>query len=746
MRRVRCGHERALPAGRSTAGGDELSARFLVFWLLLIGLAPAAHPAAVEPYDEVVDVTGLSGAAACASIQGALNDVLGGKTSSKRVLVRGQLGTPTDPVDFSMFHNAGEQGAGGRPWPYSVCHAFWTPANAMPGEGIVDGYPDPLLGGVLREGAATGDSTRSTVAFREKLCHNFSIDRKLAVVRSGRGKGQIRRVAGCESDSVARVEPEWDEPPDASSIVSIVVHRVMNFGQIDLYVEYDLDVHYRNDERQGRWQHGVFADMGLACYFIGDYMPGDQGAGCPATILDGIHRSGRITVHEYGRRDDDRECAPTWLDDRHLTNRPYSIVWQAYGQGVHRGSDSVRLDVVGQGDRDNVGVAAAQTWTKDFRGWRIKQIGTGLWLGGSLNDTLYDPYITGNEFGVVIGANESWGAGSPRSSRCYTGFCAPFQPDGVIFNFRGGVVEGNRCGNFVMFGGYGGEVDRTFVETANPGAPTYAGHSVIVGAGVCDASSGESERQGRDRSGQVCADDLDCPGECVVDPDARRLFAFQWNAALVSNRGSSDWFSFALGKGTRAEYLHWGKSKVQNVRVMGGGLGGEYGHPGLGPGGQGGVYFFASEGASVLMDVDEASGTRRVDRLPPYDYYVSMPALDFQQTIERPGVARHLLGVFPRRATCTGGRVSLVGGDGSASLTWTIKVGPVSGGQGERREVDLLGRARVARRSGSPDHFSSADLARPYVPRGATAWLEITDARGGPDAVHAHLRCYEDKW
>ena len=43
-----------------------MSARFLVFWLLLIGLAPAAHPAAVEPYDEVVDVTGLSGAAACA--------------------------------------------------------------------------------------------------------------------------------------------------------------------------------------------------------------------------------------------------------------------------------------------------------------------------------------------------------------------------------------------------------------------------------------------------------------------------------------------------------------------------------------------------------------------------------------------------------------------------------------------------------------------------------------------------------
>ena len=95
---------------------------------------------------------------------------------------------------------------------------------------------------------------------------------------------------------------------------------------------------------------------------------------------------------------------PTWIDADSLTNRSHSIIWQGYGQGVQRGSDTVRFDLVGQGDRDNIGVVAVQTWSKDFEGWRVKNVGTGVWISGSLNDTLYDPYLTGNDFGVVIGA------------------------------------------------------------------------------------------------------------------------------------------------------------------------------------------------------------------------------------------------------------------------------------------------------------------------------------------------------
>ena len=93
-------------------------------------------------------------------------------------------------------------------------------------------------------------------------------------------------------------------------------------------------------------------------------------------------------------------------------NRDYSIIWQALGPAVTRGSDDTELLIFGDGDRDNVGVLLFNTWTKDFRRWRIRGIGTGLWIAGSLNNTLYDPYIAGNEFGVVVGSNEAWGTGA----------------------------------------------------------------------------------------------------------------------------------------------------------------------------------------------------------------------------------------------------------------------------------------------------------------------------------------------
>ena len=724
----------------------SVRARFQIIsacWVLFL-ITP--HFAWARSYDAIVDVTGKTGSVACAEMQAALNPALGGRHVSRKVLIRGQLGTARRPVDFTMFRNEGASGAGGRPWPYGVCHAFWPVPNGVAGEGIVNGYPDPLRGRVVREGDASALSTPSTVVFKKRLCQNFSIDRKLAIVQSGRGQGQVRRLDGCDSETVARVVPDWETTPDASSRVAIVAHRIQGFGQMDLHVDYDLEVHYRNDEKQGQGEYGVFADMGMACYFVGDYSPNGSGANCPMVILDGVHRSGHISIFEYGRRDDGEDCAPTWIDSENLTNRSHSIIWQAYGQGVQRGSDSVRLDLVGQGDRDNVGVVAAQTWSKDFHGWRIKRIGTGVLLSGSLNNTLHDPYVAGNEFGVVVGANEPWGSGFPRWKNCFTGFCEPFSKPAVGFNFRGGVVEGNACGNFVMFGGYAGEVDRTFIETASRGASNYAGHSVLVGAGVCDAKAGRSQRQGLERSGRVCADDLDCAGTCLVDPKSKRTYAFQWDASLVSNRGSSDWFAFVLGKGTRAEYLKQPDAAVQNIRVMGSGFGGESGVSDLKSRAGRGLYFFPTQGASVRMDADDAIGTRASDHLPPYDYYVSMESRDLERFIERPSPGRYALGRFPRRATCTGGEVS-IHGDGNPGVAWTIKVQPESpAGRRARPPFELIKGGRVAVTSGVSNRFQSADFSRPFVPHGAEAWLEISSVRGAPRDFSLEVRCWEDKW
>lgn len=711
----------------------------VVFVLASLVSSGGAMALGVE-YDRVVDVTGLPGPVACAAMQDALNDALGGAVASRRILIRGSLGTREAPVDFSMFHDAGRRGTSERDWPYAVCHAFWPSIDTTPGSGVVGGYPDPLLGRLISEGRATGRSTPSSIDFEAERCHSFSIDRKLAIVASGRGEGQIRWVAGCETRKRARVEPDWDEAPDATSTIRIVALPQMDFGVMDLEVEYDLEVHYLNSPAQKEGQYGVFADMGLGCYFSGEPGPSADSGGCSPLIVDGLHRRGRIRVHEYGRRDDDLACVPTWLDDDRLTNRPFSIIWQAFGPGVLRGSDDVRLEVIGEGDRDNIGVVAFHTWSKDFRGWRINRIGTALWIGGSLNDTLYDPYLVGNEFGVVVGANEPWGAGFPRWKECYSGFCNPFATDMVAMNFRGGVVEGNTCGNFVMFGGYSGDVDRTFIETGARGSPTYAGHSVIVGAGICDGRTGRSERQDRDRAGQVCGDDRDCPGECVISSGEKRTFAFQWNASMVYNRESPEWFAFVLGKGTRAEYLDPSRSQVQNIRVLGGGFGGERGHPELGtPNGEG-LYFFASDGASALMDADDAIGGQHTDHLPPYDHYVSMASKDFERVIEHPAPGRYALGRFMRRATCTGGSVSVIGPVDS-SAAWTIRAQPAGSGPA----FELIEGGRIARGTHVDDWIRAADLSHPFVPARALASLEISSVTGSPEALVVSLRCFEDK-
>ncbi len=710
------------------------------FFLVLVLVLP--DPLHADAYDAVVDVTGRPGPAACEAMQAAINPALEGRGLARRVLIRGQLGTPSRPVDFTMFRNEGKKGASGRPWPYGVCHAFWPIPDLESGSAIVNGYPDPLQGRIVTAGAVGIGSTASTVSFEERLCRQFSIDRKLAVVKSGKGAGQIRRVAGCQSETTMSITPDWETTPDASSRVAIVAHRIQSFGQIDLYVDYDLEVHYRNDEKQGRGEYGVFADMGLACYFVGDALPQGRGANCPMAILDGLHRAGRITVHEYGRRDDGQDCVPTWIDADSLTNRSHSIIWQGYGQGVQRGSDTVRFDLVGQGDRDNIGVVAVQTWSKDFEGWRVKNVGTGVWISGSLNDTLYDPYLTGNDFGVVIGANTAWGSGFARWKHCYTGFCDPFVKASVGFNIRGGVVEGNMCGNFVMFGGYSGEVDRTFIETAGRNSPAYAGHSVVVGAGVCDQKTGRSPRQGRDRKGQICADDRDCPGQCQVNAQSKRAYGFQWDASLVSNRGSSDWFAFVLGKGTRPEFLKMPDASVQNIRVMGSGFGGETGHPELKTERGEGLYFFASSGASARIDADDAAGTRASDHLPVYDHYVSMGSRDLRRFLESPRPGRYPLGRFSRRATCTGGEVA-VSGDQASSVDWSVWVKPAKGRR-QRTAFELIQGGQKTR-SARPDAFRADQITHPYVPSGAEAWLEISSVRGAPSGLVVEFRCWEDK-
>lgn len=706
----------------------------------LVLLHAAAGPAAADSgslYDEVVDVTGMRGRDACLAMQQALNDALAGEVTSKRVLIKGRLGSRRQPADFTMFHNAGERGEGSRPWPYSVCHAFWPIRNTRVGEGTAEGFPDPLFPRTLQQGRATRKSTRLTVDFDRQICRDFSFDRKQVEITEGRGRGQMRWIEKCESASRARVSPPWDVAPDASSRVRIIDWAHHNFGRIDLHVTYELEIHYRNSDAQQAWQHGVFADVGLHCYFIGDHRGGMNRGACPSRIADGIHRSGRITVHEYGRRDDGPDCAPTWLDREHLTNRPYSVIWQAYGPGVHRGSDDVHLDVVGDGDRDNIGVVAVQTWTRDFRGWRIKQIGTALWIGGSLNDTLYDPYFTGNEFGVVVGANAPWGAGFPRHVDCVTGNCDPFRKDSVSMNFRGGVVEGNLCGNFVMFGGYSGTVDRTFIETGAAGSPYFLGHSVLVGAGVCDGTRDPTPRQGVDRAGMTCGDDRDCGGECLVDAAARRTYGFHWNAALVGNRGSKDWYAFMLGKGTRERFLNRIWARSSRIRVTGRGFGGEDGSEG--DASATGLYFFASEGASARIDADDALGTARNHHLPPYDHYVSMPNRDLEVVVRDVEPGRYTMGRLVRRATCTEGSGILLG-EGSPSLRWSIAyaTGP------NQPPLELIEGGRRATRSGRANAFRSREIDNPFLPAGALVWADVSDVRGGSAELVLTLRCWED--
>lgn len=709
--------------------------KYLFFSLIILAacLPQSARAIAGADYDVVVDVTGLPGAEACQSMQAALNDALAGRrVGGKRVLIQGSLGTPEDPADFSMFQNKGEQGAGEKPWPYSVCHAFWPIVNAKTGEGVVDGYPDPFSPIVLRTGKARQHQDKGIVVFADDQCHNFVFNRKRAYIVSGTGAGQMRRITGCPSRRIGTLEKEWDTPPDSTSLVQVLDWRNPRAHEVDLHVHYELDVHYKNSPKQQAGEYGVFADVGLHCYFMGALEGGDRQKGCLSLISDGIHRSGTITVREYGQRDDGYECRPTWPARHRLMNRDYSIVWQALGPGVLRGSDDTALYIKGDGDRDNVGVLLFQTWTKDFKRWRIGGIGTGLWIAGSLNNTLYDPYIALNDFGVVVGSNEAWGAGWPRWDQCFTGNCEPNTGHQTGLSFRGGVVEGNQCGNFVMFGGYSGEVDRTFLETGMKGTKTYAGHSVLVGAGVCDFSRGPSRRQGKDRSRRVCGDDDDCGGVCVVNSQARRKFEFAWDAVMASNRADPRWYSFMLGKGTQASHVY-PVLQGSNIRVTGKGFGGEYGH------GSPALDFYPSEGAALGVNASAALGKSSDTVLPAYDYYVDMPYRDLAVTIPRPKTGVYGLGTLMAASTCTRA-VAESRGKSRALGRWSLWYGKNQGKAGTEMAVG----GKPLPRGTISSELKAGDFDNAYLPRDSKVWLVISDLMGDSAEMTVTLRCWDD--
>jgi hypothetical protein len=706
---------------------------FFSLIILVVGLPQPSQALPSDEYDVVVDVTGLPGDKACQSMQAVLNDALTGRRAGdKRILIKGSLGTPENPANFSMFQNKGASGTRKKAWPYSVCHAFWPIVNAKTGEGVVDGYPDPFFPTVLRRGKARAHPDKKLVVFAEELCHNFVFNRKRAFIQSGTGAGQMRRITGCQSRQIGTLEREWDTPPDSTSVIQVLDWRNPRADEVDLHVHYELDVHYENSAAQEAGEYGVFADVGLHCYFMGALEGGDPQKSCLSLISDGIHRSGSITIREYGQRDDGEECRPTWPARRRLMNRDYSIIWQALGPGVLRGSDDTELHILGEGDRDNVGVLLFQTWTKDFKRWRIGGIGTGLWIAGSLNNALYDPYIALNDFGVVVGSNERWGSGWPRWDQCFTGNCEPNKSHRTGLSFRGGVVEGNPCGNFVMFGGYSGEVDRTFVETGPRGAKGYAGHSVLVGAGVCDYNRGPSRRQGTNRSRKVCGDDEDCGGVCVVDSSASRNFEFVWDAVMASNRADPRWFAFMLGKGTQAKY-NYPPLQGSNIRVTGKGFGGEFGH------GMPDLDFYPSAGAALGVDASAALAKSGSTVLPAYDYYVGMPHRDLHATIRKPKAGVYGLGTLMAAATCTRA-VVVMPGKTRALGRWTLRYGRSRSKEG----TELFVGGRALPRGEGRREVTAGEFDNPYLSRDSEVWLVVSDLVGTPSELSVTLRCWED--
>jgi hypothetical protein len=709
----------------------------LLFACLTILAAPAFVPTlsqADDQYDTIVDVTGMKGPNACKAMQAAINDGLTGYESAQRkVLIRGQLGSAKAPADFSMFHNPGAEGASGRAWPYSVCHAFWPIVNTRDGEGVVNGYPDPFFPGVLRTSQAITVNRRDQLGLEDPICENFVFNRIRAKIVAGTGQGQMRRIVECNSEKLATVEGEWETPPDSTSQVRFIDWRNPRLHEVNLLVHYDLEVFYENSNAQGAGEYGVFADVGLHCYFMGAARPGKLHRGCLTELKDGIHRSGRIRIREIGRRDDGLECRPTWPSQARLLNRDYSIVWQAFGPGVLRGTDDTELLISGDGDLDNIGVLLFQTWAKDFRRWRINGIGTALWIAGSLTNTLFDSYFFNNEFGVVVGSNEEWGTGWPRWKSCFTGNCDPESYEWTGMNLHGGVVEGNRCGNFVMFGGFGGDVTRTFMETGAKDSPTYAGHSVIVGAGVCDSNPQPSPRQKANRSGRICGDDKDCGGSCTVNDGTRRGYGFRWDAVLAGNRGDSRWFAFMLGKGTQSRFLKDHGAARPFIRLLGGSLGGEYGHGHPAP------YFYASEGAAQSLDVGAMQFAGSGTLLPAYDHYMGMPPKDLDLVLRNPASGYHFIGRLLSRSTCTQVTMS-VDQKGSPYGRWTILHGKGRHSLG----LALIDGGRTFPLDGSPVTIKSTDFDHPYVAEQSELWLKIGSASPMPEEIRLTLRCWTD--
>jgi len=243
-------------------------------------------------------------------------------------------------------------------------------------------------------------------------------------------------------------------------------------------------------------------------------------------IAGGVRVSGRLSIRTIGKRSGD------WLPGR-IPSLPFgsdrssrfSVVgW--FESGLLRADlTSLSLSLTAERhDPDDIAFLHQHGWGV-YRGFlRVRNWGTGVVFYGNSVGSISSGYISHNGVGVAFGDGEIGsdivpGLGCLRDTNPTESRHCDMRPETANETaLRDMVIEGNRYGNLVVFDGENLTFDSVHFETGRPS--WQQGHSVLIGAGTCQAPS--------PRLGRPCGLDRDCEkGSCTFHGRSDRRRSLQ---------------------------------------------------------------------------------------------------------------------------------------------------------------------------------------------------------------------------
>jgi hypothetical protein len=179
---------------------------------------------------------------------------------------------------------------------------------------------------------------------------------------------------------------------------------------------------------------------------------------------------------------------------------------------------TVQIDGAGS-DNDDIGIWHDYGGSNSFGRIKAQNLAVGILMDDFLISDYNDVYITGNEYGVLLGERLQ-GCGMVNATSCVAGTdggdCGTRAATCAALRINGGTIEGNSFGEFVTYGGTQ-YIANTHIEVMELGG--MRGHGLLIGAGYCNGGAPPTGRDkmacGTDAGGSAGLDDCPNGGTCT---------------------------------------------------------------------------------------------------------------------------------------------------------------------------------------------------------------------------------------